>query len=68
MCYLRTGDPQLELMLDKVDKVLGHDISIMIIGETDTGKDLLAPAIYHDSSRAKGPFIAVNCASIPETL
>lgn len=66
--YLRTGDAQLELVLDKVSRVLGHDIPIMIIGETGTGKELLAQAIHHDSPRAAGPFVAVNCASIPETL
>ena len=66
--YLRTGDPQLELVIDKVSKVLGRDIPILIMGETGTGKELLAQAIHNDSPRAMGPFIAVNCASIPETL
>ncbi|MBJ7311976.1 sigma-54-dependent Fis family transcriptional regulator [Rugamonas sp. CCM 8940] len=66
--YLRTGDPQLELVIDKVGKVLGHDIPIMIMGETGTGKELLAQAIHNDSPRAANPFVAVNCASIPETL
>jgi len=66
--YLRTGDPQLELVIDKVGKVLGRDIPILIMGETGTGKDLLAQAIHNDTPRATGSFIAVNCASIPETL
>ncbi|WP_229507395.1 sigma-54-dependent Fis family transcriptional regulator [Pseudoduganella rivuli] len=66
--YLRTGDAQLELVLDKVTRVLGKDIPIMIMGETGTGKELLAQAIHNDSPRAAGPFVAVNCASIPETL
>ncbi|WP_228894952.1 sigma-54-dependent Fis family transcriptional regulator [Pseudoduganella aquatica] len=66
--YLRTGDPQLELVIDKVTRVLGKDIPIMIMGETGTGKELLAQAIHNDSPRAQGPFIPVNCASIPETL
>jgi len=66
--YLRTGDVQLNLVLDKVSRVLGHAIPIMIMGETGTGKELLAQAIHHDSPRAAGPFVAVNCASIPETL
>ena len=66
--YLRTGDPQLELVIDKVTRVLGHDIPIMIMGETGTGKELLAQAIHNDSPRATHPFVAVNCASIPETL
>jgi transcriptional regulator of acetoin/glycerol metabolism len=66
--YLRTGDAQLELVLDKVTRVLGKDIPIMIMGETGTGKELLAQAIHNDSPRAASPFVAVNCASIPETL
>jgi transcriptional regulator with PAS, ATPase and Fis domain len=66
--YLNTGDPQLERVIDKVNKVLGRDIPILIMGETGTGKELLAQAIHNDSPRAMGPFVAVNCASIPETL
>lgn len=66
--YLNTGDTQMQRLIDKVGKVLGRDISILITGETGTGKDLLAQAIHNDSPRAAGPFVAVNCASIPETL
>jgi transcriptional regulator of acetoin/glycerol metabolism len=66
--YLRTGDPQLELVIEKVTRVLGKDIPIMIMGETGTGKELLAQAIHNDSPRGQHPFVAVNCASIPETL
>ncbi len=55
-------------MIDKVTRVLGRDIPIMIMGETGTGKELLAQAIHNDSPRAMSPFVAVNCASIPETL
>ena len=66
--YLNTGDPQLQLVIDKVNKVLGRDIPIMVMGETGTGKELLAQAIHNDSPRAMGPFVAVNCASIPEPL
>lgn len=66
--YLNTGDPQLEQVIAKVNKVLGRDIPILVMGETGTGKELLAQAIHNDSPRAIGPFVAVNCASIPETL
>ena len=66
--YLNTGDPQVSALIDKVSKVLGKDIPILIMGETGTGKELLAKAIHNDSPRANGPFIAVNCASIPESL
>jgi len=66
--YLNTGDPQVSALIDKVTKVLGKDIPILVMGETGTGKELLAQAIHNDSPRAQGPFVAVNCASIPETL
>jgi transcriptional regulator with PAS, ATPase and Fis domain len=65
---LRTGDPLVASVIDKIRRVLDHDIPILILGETGTGKDLLARAIHCDSVRAKQPFVAVNCASIPETL
>jgi len=66
--YLNTGDPQLAAVIQKLGMVRGRDIPIMILGETGTGKDLLAQAIHGDSNRAGRPFISVNCASIPETL
>ena len=66
--YLNTGDAQLAAIIAKVGKVNGRDIPILITGETGTGKELLAQAIHNDSPRAGSPFVAVNCASIPETL
>jgi len=65
---LMTGDAQIEAVCTKVRRVLGRDITILIQGETGTGKELLANAIHEDSPRAQGPFVAVNCASIPDTL
>jgi sigma-54 dependent transcriptional regulator, acetoin dehydrogenase operon transcriptional activator AcoR len=66
--YLNTGDPQVAAIIGKLNKVNGRDIPILVTGETGTGKELLAQAIHNDSPRADGPFVAVNCASIPETL
>jgi sigma-54 dependent transcriptional regulator, acetoin dehydrogenase operon transcriptional activator AcoR len=66
--YLRTGDAQIEAVLQKVKRIVDHDISLLILGETGTGKELLARAMHHDSSRSRQPFVAVNCASIPESL
>ena len=65
---LATGDAQMAAVLDKLKRVLNRDIPVLIQGETGTGKELLARAIHQDSSRASAPFVAVNCASIPETL
>jgi transcriptional regulator of acetoin/glycerol metabolism len=65
---LMTGDAQIEAVCNKVRRVLGRDITILIQGETGTGKELIANAIHEDSPRAGSPFVAVNCASIPDTL
>jgi transcriptional regulator of acetoin/glycerol metabolism len=66
--YLQTGDPQMEAAVQKVRRVLNRDIAVLVLGETGTGKELLARAIHQDSERARQPFVAVNCASIPESL
>ncbi len=66
--YLDTGDEKVSALIRKVNLVMGRDIPILITGETGTGKELLAQAIHNDSPRSGGPFVAVNCASIPETL
>ncbi len=68
LAELHTGDAQMASVLDKVRRVLDRDIPILILGDTGTGKELLARAIHQDSVRAKQPFVAVNCASIPESL
>jgi transcriptional regulator of acetoin/glycerol metabolism len=68
LAQLRTGDAQIASVIDKIRRVLDRDIPTLILGETGTGKELLARAIHMDSARAKQPFVAVNCASIPETL
>ncbi len=65
---LTTGDAQVGSLVDKIRRVINRDIPILILGETGTGKELLARAIHQDSERARQSFVAVNCASIPETL
>lgn len=66
--YLDTGDPQIAALIRKVQRVINRDIPLLVLGETGTGKELLARAVHQDSNRAKQPFVAVNCASIPESL
>jgi transcriptional regulator of acetoin/glycerol metabolism len=66
--YLDTGDPQVSAVIQKLRIIQGRDIPIMILGETGTGKDLLAQAIHNDSTRSHKNFVSVNCASIPENL
>jgi transcriptional regulator of acetoin/glycerol metabolism len=65
---LGAGDAQVRLVAQKVRQIIDKDISILIIGETGTGKERLANAIHQFSQRRNYPFIAINCASIPEQL
>ncbi|QDU95980.1 sigma-54-dependent transcriptional regulator [Lignipirellula cremea] len=51
-----------------IGRVAQEDVTCLICGESGTGKELVARAIYHHSKRSKGPFLAVNCAAIPESL
>jgi PAS domain S-box-containing protein len=63
------GDsPALAAMLERIDAVAATNASVLIIGETGTGKELVAHAIHARSSRASHPLVKVNCASIPQEL
>ena len=55
-------------VLEEVKKVANSDATVLILGESGTGKELIARAVHFLSPRAKNPFIAINCAAIPETL
>ncbi len=55
-------------LFKKVEKVAATEISVLIEGETGTGKELVAGEIHRRSARAKGPFIVINCGAIPENL
>jgi len=60
--------PAMRHALDIVARVAGHRTTVLITGERGTGKEVIAQAIHRAGPRAAGPFVAVNCAAIPETL
>lgn len=64
---IHTG-PLMRDVIRRCRQVAGSDSSVMIYGETGTGKELLAQSIHNESRRANGPFLAINCAALPETL
>ncbi|MFZ5829022.1 MAG: sigma-54-dependent transcriptional regulator, partial [Planctomycetota bacterium] len=60
--------PAMQEVYKAIGRVAAQDVTVLILGESGTGKELVARAIYHYSDRAKGPFLTINCAAIPESL
>jgi two-component system nitrogen regulation response regulator GlnG len=58
----------MQEMCKAIGRIAPQDVNVLILGESGTGKELVARALYHHSRRAKRPFLAINCAAIPETL
>jgi DNA-binding NtrC family response regulator len=58
----------MQSIYKEIGRVATKPVNVLIRGETGTGKELIARAIYQHSDRARAPFIAINCAAIPETL
>jgi two-component system nitrogen regulation response regulator GlnG len=58
----------MQEMCKAVGRIAPQDVNVLILGESGTGKELVARAIYHHSRRADRPFLAINCAALPETL
>jgi DNA-binding NtrC family response regulator len=62
------GSPAIQEVFKAIGRVAPQDITVLIQGESGSGKELVAEAIREHSARANGPFMAVNCAAIPETI
>ncbi len=58
----------IQEVLKLIDQVADSNVTVLIHGETGTGKELVAKAIHENSRRSKGPFVRINCAAVPETL
>ena len=63
-----TAAPEMLKVTRTIERVAGADVSVMLLGASGTGKELLARGVHQASPRRRGTFVAINCAAIPETL
>ncbi len=63
-----TAAPEMLKVTRTIERVANADVSVMLLGASGTGKELLARGVHESSGRSKGAFIAINCAAIPENL
>ena len=61
-------DPALKETMLAIQRAAATDATVLVLGESGTGKELMSRALHQLSARAKGPFVAINCAAIPENL
>ncbi len=65
---LAGDDVKMKRLIDQAKRLVNKSVNILLHGETGTGKELIARALHNSSARRKNPFVAVNCAAIPESL
>ncbi len=58
----------MQVACKQIGRVAPQDVNVLVLGESGTGKELVARALYHHSRRSHAPFLAINCAAIPESL
>jgi two-component system NtrC family response regulator len=63
-----TAAPEMLKIARTIERVAATNVSVMLLGASGTGKELLARAVHEQSDRGSGPFVAINCAAIPENL
>ncbi len=63
-----TASPEMLKVARTIERVASTNVSVMLLGASGTGKELLARAVHEQSGRPSGPFVAINCAAIPENL
>ena len=62
------ASPAIAELRDLIRRVAATEVGVLLLGESGTGKEVVAQAIHRQSARADGPFVAINCAALPETL
>ena len=62
------NSPAMQSVAKEIGRVAAQDVTVLILGESGTGKELVSRAIFQHSHRSNGPFVAINCAAIPEAL
>lgn len=68
LAALSAGDPVIDRITERAARLVNSPINILLTGETGSGKERFARALHESSERRRQPFVAVNCAAIPETL
>ena len=68
LAALSAGDPVVDRITERAARLVNSPINILLTGETGSGKERFARALHESSERRRQPFVAVNCAAIPETL
>src|SRR5262249_6910958 len=62
------GCPAMRKVFETIEQVAEADVDVLVVGETGTGKELVARSIHRRSRRASGPFVPVDCGAIPDNL
>ena len=68
LAALDTGDPAMAAAVQRARRIIDKPIALLLQGESGVGKEVFARAAHHSGPRRDGPFVAVNCAALPETL
>ncbi|MDD3449928.1 MAG: sigma-54 dependent transcriptional regulator [Gammaproteobacteria bacterium] len=68
LAHVVAGSPQMQRVLQVIERIRDRDLPVLVTGETGTGKEVVARAVHATSARAAAPFLAINCATLPEDL
>ncbi len=68
LAHVVAESPQMQRVLQVIERIRDRDLPVLITGETGTGKEVVARAVHATSTRAAAPFLAINCATLPEDL